>query len=373
MDTSAFNTEPTWQWPDATPPPQDGPSGTQSDTTQRDRPRSSKRYPPRTCRICLETVLPTYEPALGNFASILNPSPAVSYISSDPAAGRLIRPCKCKGSSRYVHEGCLQAWRHADPQYGKRNYWQCPTCGFRYRLERMTWASWISSTGMTFIPAEEGHFSFVVHNCSSLANTHLVLHSSLDPSDSHGLRFHLNSSRAFPSLACQTYIALSMFFALGRIIYVLKDFALTVRLGTQITLTLFILWLAMFLLGFVADPIINLYLDPYHTISSVPLSRFNKFGDELFREEEESGWTEHFLKGLASLGLLSFIKVLLAMSPWQWWNLRSSGLMRGSGGRAGSSGRDRLASISWVVVVIGVGTFIWVRFFPFPYPSHFHT
>ncbi len=75
--------------------------------------------------------------------------------------------------------------------------------------------------------------------------------------------------------------------------------------------------------------------------------------------DDESSWTIHFLKGLASLGLLSFIKVLLAMSPWQWWNLRSSGLIRGSG-RVGSSGRDRLASISWIVVLIGIGTFIWV-------------
>ena len=130
-------------------------------------------------------------------------------------------------------------------------------------------------------------------------------------------------------------------------------------IGTQIGLTVSILCLAMFLLGFVADPIINLYLDPYNTIASVPLSKVNTNGDPIFSDGDASTWTEHFLKGMASLGLLSFIKVLLAMSPWQWWNLRSSGLMSGSG-RAGASGRDRLASISWFVVVIGVGTFIWV-------------
>ena len=130
-------------------------------------------------------------------------------------------------------------------------------------------------------------------------------------------------------------------------------------LGTQLGLTLSVLCLAMFLLGFVADPIINLYLDPYNTISSVHLSKLAS-KVELDPGEDESTWTEHFLKGLASLGLLSFIKVLLAMSPWQWWNLRSSGLMSGSG-RVGGSGRDRLASVSWFVVLIGVGTFIWVR------------
>ena len=117
-----------------------------------DRPKRSRTYSSRTCRICLETVYPSYEPAPNNLSSMFNPSPSVLYISSDPAAGRLIRPCKCRGSSRYVHEGCLQTWRHADPAYGKRYFWQCPTCGFKYRLERMKWAAWINSTGESNIP-----------------------------------------------------------------------------------------------------------------------------------------------------------------------------------------------------------------------------
>lgn len=168
MASSAFNPEPTWQWPDetrfrggsssatgdqgpsssSTLGTNNGPSETSAEKEAQPKQPKPKHYPPRTCRICLETVLPTYEPTLGSFTSLLSPSPSVSYVSSDPSLGRLIRPCKCKGSSRYVHEGCLQAWRHADPDYGKRNFWQCPTCGFRYRLERMRWASWISSTGM---------------------------------------------------------------------------------------------------------------------------------------------------------------------------------------------------------------------------------
>jgi hypothetical protein len=128
---------------------------------------------------------------------------------------------------------------------------------------------------------------------------------------------------------------------------------------TQVTLTFSILFLAMFLLGFVADPIINLYLDPYTTISSASLSKLGPKAVPPLPTDDEASWTEHFLKGLASLGLLSFIKVLLALSPWQWWNLRSSGIMAGSG-RTGGNGRDRLASISWIVVLIGVGTFLWV-------------
>ena len=242
---------------------------------QGNAPKPRRHWPPRTCRICLETVNPTFHPLSESVAGIFQPSPSVSYESTDPEAGRLLRPCKCKGSSKYVHEGCLQAWRHADPGYGKRNYWQCPTCGFRYRLERMQWGRWISST------------------------------------------------------------------------------------ATQLALTISIFFVALFVMGFVADPIINLYVDPYSVISTAPLSKVGQKIEPIFSDDDAPTWTEHFIKGLASLGLLSFVKVLFALSPWQWWNLRSSGIMSG-GGRSGNTGRDRLASISWIVVLIGVGTFLWV-------------
>ncbi|KAM0112449.1 hypothetical protein ACP6JB_001753 [Aspergillus fumigatus] len=46
---------------------------------------------------------------------------------------------------------------------------------------------------------------------------------------------------------------------------------------------------------------------------------------------------------------------MVALSPWQWWNLRSSGVV--SSGR--TTGRSRAASISWIVILIGVGSFLW--------------
>lgn len=295
MASSSFSPKPEWHWPQdihasaanidssAMPgsfseeptPPSNARSSPKATPDANATPKSARHWPPRTCRICLETVLPTYETPSGNIPDILQPRPSVTYISSDPESGRLIRPCKCKGSSRYVHEGCLQAWRHADPAYGKRNYWQCPTCGFRYRLERMAWGRWVSSR------------------------------------------------------------------------------------VTQVALTFTIFFLAMFVAGFFADPIINLYLDPYGTISSVPFSKLGTKPAPIITEEEDTSWAEHFIKGMASLGLLSFVKVLLALSPWQWWHLRSSGVIGGSG-RAGNNGRDRLATINWLVVLIGIGTFIWV-------------
>ncbi|KAJ5610177.1 hypothetical protein N7510_006896 [Penicillium lagena] len=221
-------------------------------------------YPPRVCRICLETVLPTFQPSdLPGFLA----KPQVVYESSDPTLGRLLRPCKCRGSSRYVHEACLQSWRHADPGYGKRNYWQCPTCGFQYRLGRLTWARWISS--------------------------------------------------AF----------------------------------TQLLLTLAILLLAVFLLGFVADPIIDLYLDrwdlDYADLVVDPSSSL---------DPDNSSWFQHFVKGLASLGVLSILKVAWAASPW-YWNVRATAGVMTSTNR--STGRSRFASLGWLMIVIGVGTFLW--------------
>ena len=295
MTSTGFSPDPEWHWPHnattstpqafqgystipgtfheetASTPKSNQPLNPEPNAAQKPR----KHWPPRTCRICLETVGPTFHPPSETIPGMFQSSPSATYESSDPEAGRLLRPCKCKGSSKYVHESCLQAWRHADPDYGKRNYWQCPTCGFRYHLERMQWARWISST------------------------------------------------------------------------------------ATQITLTSFIFFMALFIMGFVADPIINLYVDPYSVLSSAPFSKVGARLEPMFTDDNVTSWTEHFIKGLASLGLLGFVKVLFALSPWQWWNIRSSGIMNG-GGRSGNTGRDRLASISWVVVIIGIATFLWV-------------
>lgn len=129
-----------YQSDSASPPRQESSSSTQST----DQGRGERHYRPRTCRICLETVLPTYNPPSESLPSFMRSSPSVTYESED--GGRLLRPCLCKGSQKYVHEQCLQAWRLQDP-LANRNYWQCPTCRYKYRLERMTWGRWISSTG----------------------------------------------------------------------------------------------------------------------------------------------------------------------------------------------------------------------------------
>ncbi|KAL4960703.1 E3 ubiquitin-protein ligase MARCH [Aspergillus stella-maris] len=266
---------PTWRFPSGSPSASASSEGSQNpEPTQQAgcsesdaSPETPKRhYSNRTCRICLESVPPTFVPPSEHVPVFLQREPRVIYKSEDAELGRLVRPCRCKGSSRYVHEGCLQTWRHADPSYGRRHFWNCPTCGFQYRLERLTWARWISST------------------------------------------------------------------------------------MAQMALTCLVLVLTIFLLGFVADPVINLYLDPVETIYYADYWEGNNLSGD-----KRASWFEHFIKGMASLGLLSFIQVLYGMSPWHWLNIRTTAIGRG---RA-NTGRSRMSNLSWIVIVLGIGSFLW--------------
>ncbi|KAH6603902.1 zinc finger protein [Trichoderma cornu-damae] len=226
-----------------------------------DAAHKHRRYRPRTCRICLDVVEPRYP-------SNASQSSRPMYMSDDPELGRLLSPCKCKGSQKYVHEGCLNSWRLSNPTV-KRNYWQCPTCKFSYRLVRLHWASMLSSK------------------------------------------------------------------------------------WAQAGLTLFLLAASIFVLGFLADPILGLWVDPVGTVSDAVTSVVTDI--EALKSpdwEPPTTWGEHFLKGFFSLGLVGIFKSMLAVSPWHWWNLRS---LTGTGRRQGS-GRARVENISLVFVIIGALT-----------------
>jgi hypothetical protein len=112
---------------------------------------------------------------------------------------------------------------------------------------------------------------------------------------------------------------------------------------------------AVFVFGFIADPIINLYLDPLDTITSIPSGGPASLH---FEDSDAASWAEHFLKGMASIGLLGVVKVFFT-SPWHWWNLRQTRVL-GVGGRRGGTGRDRLEDISWTLVFVGLITFLLV-------------
>jgi len=287
MASASF--QPKWDWPSeasensghdpaphvADEPPSDAPATAPSGTTTTDAPppgpapsHSQRHYKPRTCRICLDTVQPTTDIDDSLAGRVFASRARVRYVSDDPELGRLISPCKCKGSQKYVHEGCLQAWRKTSP-LSERNYWRCPTCQFEYRLQRLRWGRWLSSK---FLRA---------------------------------------------------------------------------------ALTMVIMTVTIFLLGFIADPIIGLWVDPFGSITS-GLAGFEFDAPEVGDDGPE-GWATHFVKGFLSLGLLGFLKTMFVMSPWNWFNIRVGG-----GRRRRGTGRDRMEQINWALVVIGVLTFLGV-------------
>ena len=132
MASTGFESTPRWQWPETTLPTQgafdDLPSmpGTfdkesggihhrhtmptsegeptagvkqeDAEHTSNPQPESNprqRRWLPRTCRICFEVVQPTFETPSEHLPSMFQSAPGVSYVSEDPADGRLLRPCKC--------------------------------------------------------------------------------------------------------------------------------------------------------------------------------------------------------------------------------------------------------------------------------------
>jgi hypothetical protein len=124
----------------------------------------------------------------------------------------------------------------------------------------------------------------------------------------------------------------------------------------QLGLTAFIMLITVFLLGFVADPIINLYFEPTATISSIATGhgvRHLEFEDDI---EDYDGWIVHFMKGLTSIGVLGFVKVLFTLNPFSWWNLRQAGL---TGGGRGRRDRNDGGNFSFVIIV-GVIAFLFV-------------
>ena len=243
-------------------PPSDSnsiPSNTPAD------PPPTWAYPTRICRICLEDVVPTvsfYPPGLPPAFQ----RPVVEY-KNDDEYGRLIKPCKCRGGMRYIHELCLKRSRTDSVRPG--SLWKCHQCGYQFNFQRLTLQRYLGSTTV------------------SAAVTALVM------------------------------------------------------------------LMIIFILGFIADPIINLYVDPYDTLTGN--EDFWSAVDIQNANEGISGWSLHFMKGLVSMGLVGFLKTAL-LNPFQWWNLRGTGWISARSSGTSATGRDRAASISWIAVVIGISS-----------------
>lgn len=220
-------------------------------------------YPTRMCRICREDVVPNvtmYPPGL----PMKYQRPVVEY-RNDDEYGRLIRPCKCRGGMRYIHELCLQRSRTEGVRPG--SLWKCPTCGHQFNFKRLSVQRWLGN-------------------------------------------------RLFSGF-----------------------------------LTIQVMIIIMFLLGFVADPIINLYVDPYDTI--VGNEPYWSEVDVVTRTNTVSGWSLHFTKGLISMGLVGFLKTAF-LNPFNFLNIRGTGFVSTRRNGSATTGRDRAVNVSWIAVAIGI-------------------
>lgn len=86
----------------------------------------------------------THTEAAPAFSSSEPPADAVCRICFDGvSAGKLISPCLCTGSMRYVHVSCLNEWRtqSANP----RSFYQCDQCQYQYNVQRTRWAEILES------------------------------------------------------------------------------------------------------------------------------------------------------------------------------------------------------------------------------------
>jgi len=119
-----------------------------------------------------------------------------------------------------------------------------------------------------------------------------------------------------------------------------------------VVLTLLVFFFAVFLLGFIADPIINLWVDPVGTIVETIVDLDDGYPVE---NPEPGTWSFHFIKGILSLGVLGVLKTVFALGPFHWFSIRSGGIF---GGRRRGTGRDRMENINMALVLIGVLTFL---------------
>jgi hypothetical protein len=127
--------------------------------------------------------------------------------------------------------------------------------------------------------------------------------------------------------------------------------------ATAVALTIVVFCLAVFLLGFLADPIMNLYLDFWGTI----FMPWTWFEPAVYLGERGSmlssvWWIVHLTKGFTGLALLGAAKASMSMGALNWFGVRTLNGVRVGGRRQ----RDNRAEIGLVMLVVGISTALYV-------------
>jgi len=74
--------------------------------------------------------------------------------------GKLISPCKCKGSIKYVHIDCLDRWRKVSQN--SKSYFQCENCHYKYNFQRTTISKYLKSTFLLQITTFSVFFLLII-------------------------------------------------------------------------------------------------------------------------------------------------------------------------------------------------------------------
>jgi len=64
-------------------------------------------------------------------------------VAYENGAGKLMSPCLCSGSMRFVHVTCLNEWRSQSTN--PRSFYQCDQCHYQYNVQRTQWAAVLES------------------------------------------------------------------------------------------------------------------------------------------------------------------------------------------------------------------------------------
>jgi hypothetical protein len=114
----------------------------------------------RTCRICLSGA----EDGNSLAPTLLFGIPAFSctcFWATELIVGRLISPCRCRGTMKFVHLQCLNSWRYASPN--RRSVYQCDQCGYKYHFNRTQYAAIASSIYTRVGSISPSQFMFLKH------------------------------------------------------------------------------------------------------------------------------------------------------------------------------------------------------------------
>ncbi|KAM0793701.1 hypothetical protein ACM66B_001126 [Microbotryomycetes sp. NB124-2] len=236
----------------------------------------------------------------------------------EPEMGRLFSPCKCSGTSRYVHVMCLDKWRSASAN--SSSFYQCDQCFYKYRFRRTRLATLVNSQ-LTLLAVTCILFTLIVYLSGFAANSVLAF---------------AERRRASHSLFEDIFVSDHVILSEG-----VKD--AVDLLGKQLENSKWV------------NPAVVDAQSRRRQLRAGP-GNLNPTRSALQRKPPSwlFGLLVHFSKGFALVGLLSAFQSYVAatfISPFGRLAFRALRPRRGGGGGRGD---DAAASMSQVVVVIFV-------------------